>query len=221
MSNRTLSLNDPLYEYLCSVSLREPKVLSRLRAETMSMTMARMQIAPEQGQFMALLIQILGARRLLEVGVFTGYSTLACALALPADGSIVALDIDPDWPLVGQRYWQEAGVSERIDLRLGDARDTLAELLIDGNQGTFDFMFIDADKTSYRDYYEKGLKLLRPGGVVAIDNVLWDGQVADSRITDADTEAIRSLNKFIFADERVDMSLVPIGDGLTLARKRA
>ncbi|MGI9309276.1 MAG: class I SAM-dependent methyltransferase [Gammaproteobacteria bacterium] len=220
MSNKTLSIDDRIYDYLCGVSLREPKILTRLRQETMTMEMARMQIGPEQGQFMALLVQMLGAKNLLEVGVFTGYSTLACALALPKDGTITALDLDPDWPLVGLRYWQEAGVAERIDLRIGDARQTLQILLDEDRAESYDFMFIDADKTGYIEYYEFGMQLLRPGGVIAIDNVLWDGQVADPGCTDEDTLAIRALNEHVFGDKRVDLSLVPIGDGLTLARKR-
>lgn len=220
MSSRTLSLDDRLTAYLRSVSLREGLVLERLRAETAHLPMAVMQISPEQGQFMALLLQLIGARRCLEIGTFTGYSALVCALALPADGQLVALDISEEWTAIGRRYWHEAGVADRIDLRLGPARESLGRLLDQGGRGSFDFMFIDADKTGYSDYYEQGLELLRPGGLMAFDNVLWGGRVADPANQDADTVAIRRLNAALHVDQRIDLSLVPIGDGLTLVRKR-
>ncbi|MEE9510844.1 MAG: class I SAM-dependent methyltransferase [Gammaproteobacteria bacterium] len=219
MSNKTLALDDRLYDYLLSVSLREPDVLARLREETLHRADAEMQIAPEQGQFMALLLKLIGARRSLEVGTFTGYSALVCALALPEDGQLVALDINEETTAIAQRYWAEAGVENKIELRLGPAEDSLRNLIDGGDQGSFDFMFIDADKTGYPTYYEMGLQLLRPGGVLAFDNVLWAGRVADPGAGDDDTQALRALNVQLHADPRVDISMVPIGDGLTLARK--
>jgi caffeoyl-CoA O-methyltransferase len=221
MSNRTLSLDDDLYGYLLDVSLREPDVLSRLRAETAALPGAGMQIAPEQGQFMALLVRMLGARKVLEVGTFTGYSALAVALALPADGKLVACDISEEWTAVGRRYWDEAGVGPIVDLRLGPALGTLDALIDGGEAGTFDFAFIDADKENYSNYFERVLTLLRPGGVAAVDNVLWGGSVIVDEKQDDATNAIRDFNRALHGDQRVDISLVPIGDGLTLARKRA
>lgn len=219
MSNQTLSLTESLYRYMLSVSLREPAILQRLRAETAKEPLARMQIAPEQGQFMGLLVELMGATKALEVGVYTGYSSLCIALALPPQGRMVACDVSEEWTAVARRYWQEAGVSEKVDLRLGPARDTLNQLIDDGHAGTFDFAFIDADKESYGDYYEAALALLRPGGLVAVDNVLWSGRVVDAQAGDADTLAIRAFNEKLRSDFRVTLSLVPIGDGLTLARK--
>lgn len=220
MSNKTLPLDDRLYDYLLSVSLREPDVLARLRDETMQLPYARMQISPEQGQFMALLLKIMGARRTLEVGTFTGYSALVCALALPDDGELIAMDINQEWTAVGQRYWAEAEVDGKIKLELGPAERTLRALLDSGQASKFDFMFIDADKTSYPTYYELGLQLIREGGVIAFDNVLWGGSVADPAVTDEDTQALRAINLQLHADARVDLAMVPIGDGLTLVRKR-
>jgi len=219
MSNKTLALDDRLYDCLLSVSLRDPDVLARLREETLHRADAEMQIAPEQGQFMALLLKLIGARRSLEVGTFTGYSALVCALALPEDGQLIALDINEETTAIAQRYWAEAGVANKIELRLGPAEDSLRNLIDGGDQGSFDFMFIDADKTGYPTYYEMGLQLLRPGGVLAFDNVLWAGRVADPGAGDDDTQALRALNVQLHADPRVDISMVPIGDGLTLARK--
>jgi len=219
MSNKTLALDDRLYDYLLSVSLREPDILARLREETLHRADAEMQIAPEQGQFMALLLKLIGARRSLEVGTFTGYSALVCALALPEDGQLIALDINEETTAIAQRYWAEAGVENKIELQLGPAEDSLRNLIDGGDQGSFDFMFIDADKTGYPTYYEMGLQLLRPGGVLAFDNVLWAGRVADPGAGDDDTQALRALNVQLHADPRVDISMVPIGDGLTLARK--
>jgi caffeoyl-CoA O-methyltransferase len=221
MSSRTISLSDPLHDYLLSVSLREPDVLRRLRKETAKVPMAVMQISPEQGQFMALLVEVLGARRTIEVGTFTGYSALAVALALPAGGRVIACDINEETTAIGRRYWAEAGVANKIDLRLAPAAETLSGLLAEGKAGRFDFMFIDADKTNYDTYYELGLKLVRPGGLIAIDNVLWGGAVIDRNDRTPDTKAIRALNKKLNADARVSLSMVPIGDGLTLARRRA
>ena len=218
MSNSTIQLSEELADYLRSVSLREPQVLRELRDETMQLEMARMQIAPEQGQFMALLLKLMGARRYLEIGTFTGYSALACALAMPEDAEVFALDISEDWTTIARRYWQQAGVSERMHLMLGPAADSLAALLTD-QQGSFDAVFVDADKTGYVGYIEHAHALLRVGGVLMIDNVLWDGAVVDPLVDDADTVAIREVNKAMLSDLRWDISLVPIGDGLTLARK--
>ncbi len=220
MSNKTLDLSDRLYDYILSVSLREPEILKQLRAETAEHPMSQMQIAPEQGQFMALLIQLMNAAKTLEIGVFTGYSSLAVALALPPDGRIVACDISDDYTAIARRYWALAGVAEKIDLRIAPALETLDHLLASGHAGTFDFAFIDADKSNYVHYYERSLQLLRPGGLIAIDNVLWSGRVADSNESDTRTTAIRAINQRLHQDERVTLSLVPIADGLTLALKQ-
>ena len=220
MTNRSISLTDSLYGYLLSVSLREPGVLRRLRDETAALPNARMQVAPEQGQFMALLARLMGARRCLEVGVFTGYSSLAVALALPDDGRIVACDVSEEWTSVARRYWAEAGVAHKIDLRLAPALDTLQGLLAAGEAGSFDFAFLDADKEHYPAYYERLLELVRPGGLIVADNTLWSGRVADPANDEASTVALRRFNELLLRDGRVDLSLVPIGDGLTLARKR-
>jgi len=217
--NKTLRLDDRLYHYLLSVSLREPDILARLRDETLNRSDAGMQISPEQGQFMALLLKLIGARRTLEVGTFTGYSALVCALALPEHGQLITLDIDEVTTAIAQRYWAEAAIENRIELRLGRAEDNLRNFIDSGDQGSFDFMFIDADKISYPIYYEMGLQLLRSGGLLAFDNVLWAGRVADPDAKDADTQALKAINLKIHADPRVDISMVPIGDGLTLARK--
>jgi caffeoyl-CoA O-methyltransferase len=220
MSRRTEALTDELYDYVLRVSMREPELLRRLREETGALENARMQISPEQGQFMALLVELMGARRTLEVGTFTGYSALVVALALPADGRVVACDVSEEWTRVARRYWEEAGVAHMIGLRLGPAVGTLEELLGEGRREDFDFAFIDADKLNYDAYYELALELVRPGGLIAIDNTLWSGKVIDAGVTDDDTEAIRRLNEKLKTDERVTLSLVPIGDGLSLARKR-
>ena len=220
MSKRTITLDDHLYDYLSAVSLREPELLARLREETAALPEARMQIAPEQGQFMAMLVRLMSAREILEVGTFTGYSALAMALALPPDGHIVACDVSAEWTAIGRRYWREAGVAERIELRLAPAIETLEALLADGGEDRFDFAFIDADKSGYHAYYEACLKLVRPGGLIVVDNTLWDGRVADDSVQDANTCAIRAFNAAVHEDVRVDLSLVPIGDGLTLARRR-
>jgi len=220
MSNKTFTLPDALYEYLLSVSLREPDVLRRLRQETAGDPMARMQIAPEQGQFMGLLVELMGVRRALEIGVFTGYSALSVALAMPEGGRLVACDVSEEWTAVARRYWQAAGVADRIDLRLAPAIDTLDSLLAGGQAGRFDFAFIDADKPRYPAYYERTLALLRSGGLIAVDNTLWGGDVINPEDRSEDTEAIRAFNRMLHGDERVSLSLVPIGDGLTLLRKR-
>ncbi len=219
MSNKSLGLSDRLYHYLLSVSLREPEILKQLRQETASMPSCNMQIAPEQGQFMALLVQLLGAQKALEIGVFTGYSSLAVALALPPGGKLVACDISEDYTAIARRYWQTAGVAYKIDLRLAPALETLDALLAAGHAGTFDFAFIDADKGNYAAYYERSLALIRSGGLIAIDNVLWDGAVADPAVQDAATVAIRDFNQKLYQDERVRISMLPIADGLTLVMK--
>ena len=219
MSTQTIKLDENLHRYLLDVSLREPPLLAELRAETAGMEMSRMQISPEQGQFMGLLMQLSGARRYLEVGTFTGYSALVCALAMPADAELYALDISAEWTAVARRYWERAGVADRIRLLLGNAADTLASLM-EGEQGSFDAIFIDADKSSYAGYIQYAHELLRPGGLIMVDNVLWGGAVVDPAMDDEDTVAIRRVNEALHADSRFDISLVPIGDGLTLARKR-
>jgi len=220
MSSRSISLTDSLYGYLLEVSLREPDLLLRLREETAADPMARMQISPEQGQFMALLVRLMGARRCIEVGVFTGYSSLCVAAALPADGRIVACDVSAHWTQMARRYWEAGGVAHKIDLRLAPAVETLESLLAAGGAGNYDFAFIDADKTNYVAYYERSLELLRPGGLVVVDNTLWSGRVADPEVADEDTVALRHFNEHLHRDARVDLSLLPMGDGLTLARKR-
>lgn len=220
MSRQTLPLDDRLQDYLLRVSLREREVMRRLREETASHPQANMQIAPEQGQLMALLVRLIGARRTLEVGVFTGYSALAVALALPDDGTLLACDVSEEFTAIARRYWREAGVERKITLRLAPAIETLDAVLAEGGEGTFDFAFIDADKPSYAAYVERTLRLLRPGGLMLIDNVLWGGKVADPAVSDPDVDAIRALNESLYRDERVDLSLLPIADGLTLARKR-
>ncbi len=220
MSSRTLELTDRLYEYLLETSLREPPLLAELRAETAKLPMSVMQISPEQGQFMAFLVEAIGARRTIEVGTFTGYSALCVALALPADGTVIACDVSEEYTAVARRYWSRAGVADKIDLRLAPALDTLGRLVAEGGAGGFDFAFIDADKREYDRYYEATLELLRRGGVMCIDNVLWGGAVADPAKQDDDTRAIRALNEKLRGDARVSLSLIPIGAGLTLLRKR-
>lgn len=220
MSNKTFTLDEPLYQYLLSVSLREPELLGQLRAETASVRLSRMQIAPEQGQFMALIAQLMGAKRCLEVGVYTGYSALCIARVLPDDGLIVACDISEEWTAIARRYWQKAGVEKKIDLRIAPALETLDRLLAQGRARTFDFAFIDADKENYWEYYERCYALLRAGGLIAIDNTLWSGKVADPDDEDSETRAIRAFNERLAKDERIAISLVPIGDGVTLALKR-
>jgi len=220
MSNRTIQLSDELYAYAQRVGVREPDLLRQLREETARLPQSRMQISPEQGALMAMLVGLMGARRCLEVGTFTGYSALSVALALPAEGRLVCCDLSREWTDVARRYWDSAGVADRIELRIGPASDTLDALLAEGDADSFDFAFIDADKPNYDGYYERALRLVRPGGVIAIDNVLWSGAVIDPEDDTPDTRAIRALNDKIAGDERVDAVLVPIGDGLTLARRR-
>ncbi|HEY9697884.1 MAG TPA: class I SAM-dependent methyltransferase [Trichocoleus sp.] len=220
MSNKASSLDNQLYEYLLSVSLREPEILFRLREETVRHPRAQMQIAPEQGQLMSLLLQAIGAKKTLELGVFTGYSSLCTALTLPDDGKIVACDISEEFTAVAKRYWQEAGVAHKIDLRLAPALDTLEQLLAEGQAETFDFAFIDADKENYAHYYDRVFHLIRPGGLIAIDNVLWSGRVIQPDAQDQGTIAIREFNAKLMQDDRVVLSLVPIADGLTLVWKK-
>lgn len=218
MGKKTLPLDDRLYEYLLSVSLRETLLLKKLREETDKLEAAAMQISADQGQFMALLLKILNARRIIEIGTFTGYSALVMALALPDDGEIICCDTSVEWTNIAKRYWADAGVDSKIDLRLAPALETLDGLITEGQQNTFDFAFIDADKVNMPNYYESCLQLIRPGGLIAVDNVLWGGAVIDPENQAADTVAIREFNDMLKGDDRVDLSLVPIGDGLTLAR---
>ncbi|MEN9521230.1 MAG: hypothetical protein RLZZ381_3818 [Cyanobacteriota bacterium] len=220
MGKESFGLDNRLYEYLLSVSLRENEVLAKLRQETSQHTASIMQIAPDQGQFMALLVKLLGAKKTLDIGVFTGYSSLVVALALPESGRVIACDRDPQSTEIARRYWELAGVSHKIDLRLAPALDTLDRLIADGEAGSFDFAFIDADKSNYSNYYERALTLLRPGAIVAIDNVLWSGSVSDPDDTDKRTVAIREFNQKLHQDNRVEISLLAIADGLTLALKR-
>ncbi len=219
MGKRFTDLSDDLYDYLCSVGVREPELLARLRRETDTMPMARMQVSPDQGQFMAQLVRLLGARRTLEIGVFTGYSSLCVALALPSSGRLVAFDLSEEWTSIAERYWREAGVEGKIDLRMRDGVSGLEELLTEGESGTFDFAFIDADKREYEEYYERVLRLIRLGGLIMVDNVLWAGRVLDTESEDQDTIAIRAFNEKLLSDDRVEISMLPVGDGVTLALK--
>jgi predicted O-methyltransferase YrrM len=220
MSYDSISVNRALGEYLISVSLREPELLKELRAETAHQAYGGMQIAAEQGQLMALLVRLMRAKRCIEIGTFTGYSSLSVALALPADGKLICCDVNPETTAIAQRYWRKAGVAEKIELRLAPALETLDALLSAGAAGSFDFAFIDADKPEYDQYYEACLKLLRPGGLAVIDNVLWSGQVADPGRRDQSTTALKKLNRKIHEDARIDLSMLPLGDGVTLALKR-
>jgi predicted O-methyltransferase YrrM len=221
MSKRTLTLDDRLYDYLLSVGVREPRLFAHLRAETVERTeLPQMQIAPEQGQFMALLAELLPIRRAIEIGTFTGYSALALASAMPEDGKLICCDVNRDWTAIARRYWEKAGVADRIELRLAPALETLDALIEERQAGSLDFAFLDAAKTEYGAYYEKCLVLLRPGGLIAVDNTLWGGSVADPDNRETDTLALRAFNEARHADERVSLSLLPIADGLTLLRKR-
>ena len=220
MGKIVADINPELFQYALDVSLRDSDIKKRLREETAALPEGRMQITPEQGQFMALLISLMGARQVLEVGTFTGYSSLCMAEALPEDGRIVACDINDEWTAIGKRYWQEAGVAEKIDLWIDDAKTSLDRLLQNGQQGAFDLVFIDADKSSYDTYYEKSLQLIRTGGLIIVDNALWGGRVVDDSVQDEDTRSIRKLNTKIRDDQRVEASLILVGDGLYLARKR-
>jgi predicted O-methyltransferase YrrM len=220
MANQTLEFDRQFYSYYQSICLRESPILAQLRQETASQPMAIMQISPEQGQFMAFLVQAIGAKKTLEIGVFTGYSSLVVALALPPQGKVIACDISEEYTSIARRYWQEAGVDHKIDLRIAPAVNTLDQLIAEGESNSFDFVFIDADKSNYDRYYEQALQLVRTGGIIAIDNVFWSGRVAEVGTTDNRTKVIRSLNAKIRQDERVNISIIPIGDGLTLGMKR-
>jgi predicted O-methyltransferase YrrM len=220
MTNKTIKLSDELYQYLVSVSLRESDALRRLREATAALPQAGMQIAPEQAQFMALLVELLGVRNALEIGVFTGYSALAVAAALPSDGRLIACDISVEWTTIAQQHWAAAGLAEKIDLRLAPALETLDDLLRAGQANHFDFAFIDADKSGYLGYYERCLALVRPGGLIMVDNVLWSGKVCDPSVFDPDTEALRVFNNALHEDTRITLSMIPVADGITLARKR-
>jgi caffeoyl-CoA O-methyltransferase len=220
MSAEMITFTKELSNYLRTTGLRDEPVLQALRQETAKLPMAIMQISPEQGAFMGNLMRIMGATKTLEVGTFTGYSALVVAMALPENGKVVACDVSDEWTSIGKPYWEQAGVADKIDLRLRPAVETLDQLIANGESGTFDFAFIDADKSNYDIYYERSLTLLRAGGVIAVDNVLWNGAVIDDARQDEDTRAIRTLNNKIHTDPRVDMNMLPVGDGLTLAVKR-
>lgn len=220
MFKNALGLPDALYDYILSNSLKEATILSALREETARHKQARMQISPEQGQLLSLLIRLMGAKRILEVGVFTGYSSLTMAMALPSDGLLVACDISEEYTNIAKRYWEQAGIQHKIDLRIAPALDTLDSLLQAGQAETFDFVFIDADKGNYGHYYDRALQLLRPGGLMAIDNVLWSGRVADSQSNDKIVQTMRQFNEKVAQDDRVQVSLLPMGDGITLALKQ-
>lgn len=219
MSTRTIPMTDPLYDYYLESSLREPEILARLRDVTLTHPEAGMQISPEQGQFMRFIVRLIGASRAIEIGTYTGYSALSVALALPDNGSLVACERHDEFTKIGQPFWQEAGVFGRIDLRIGKAVETLEAMIAEGEAGTYDFAFIDGDKKNYINYYELCMQLVRQGGLIAIDNALWSGRLVDKTLDDPASAAIRTLNEKIRDDERVDMSLLPIGDGLMLARK--
>lgn len=218
--SRQLNLDERLYRYLVEHSVREPQVLRELREETAKLPMAGMQIGPDQGQFMALLVKLMGAKRCLEIGVFTGYSSLSVALALPPDGRLIACDMSEEWTAIARRYWEKAGVARKIDLRLGQALATLDALRSGGGEGSFDFAFIDADKGNYLAYYERCLQLVRRGGLIAVDNTLWSGDVANPDNRKSDTVSLRRFNEALHRDERIDLAMLPVGDGLTLALKR-
>lgn len=220
MTNKTIGIPDGLHAYVLDVGVREPEVLARLREETAALPQHQMQIAPEQGALLAMLVQLVGARRCLEVGTFTGYSSTAVALALPDDGRLTCCDVSREWTDVARRYWDRAGVADKVDLRLAPAAETLDGLLADGEEDGYDFAFVDADKTGYAAYYERLLRLVRRGGLIAFDNTLWGGRVVDPDVHDEDTEAIRAFNRHLAEDDRVTLALLPVADGVTLARRR-
>jgi caffeoyl-CoA O-methyltransferase len=220
MANKTIGISDELAAYVVEFGTREPELLVRLREETAALPQHGMQIAPEQGAFLGLLVELIGARRCIEVGTFTGYSSTVVALALPEDGRLVCCDVSEEWTSLAEKYWDEAGVAGKIDLRIAPAAETLDRLLADGEQDTYDFAFIDADKAGYDGYYERVLRLVRPGGLIALDNTLWGGQVLDPDADDKDTRALRALNAKLAEDERVTLCLLPLADGVTLARRR-
>jgi len=220
MAKTTIGISDELAAYVLEVGTREPDVLDRLREETAALPQHRMQIPPEQGALLAILVELTGARRCIEVGTFTGYSSTAIALALPEDGQLICCDVSEEWTSVARKYWDEAGVAGKIDLRIAPAADTLDQLLADGEQDAFDFAFIDADKTGYDGYYERLLRLIRPGGLIAVDNTLWGGEVVNSDAGNQDTLALQAFNVKLAADERITLCLLPVADGVTLARRR-
>lgn len=219
MTNQTINLNNQLYQYYLSVATREPEILTDLRNQTLRLSSHKMQIAPEEGQFLSFLTQTIQARKTIDVGVYTGYSSLVVALSLPSDGRVIGCDINHEWTKIAAKFWEKADVKHKIDLRIAPAAKTLEDLINQGEENTFDFVFIDADKQNYDLYYELSLRLLRKGGVIAIDNVLWGGRVADSADQDPNTIAIRELNQKLVSDSRISFSMVPIADGLTLALK--
>lgn len=221
MSTQILNLTETLHNYLLSVGVRDSEILEELRKENAQHPRAVMQIAPEQGQFMRLLVELLGVKKALEVGVFTGYSSLIIAMAIPEDGQLIACDISDEYTAMARKYWKKAGVDHKVDLRIAPALETLDQLIVDGHSNSFDFAFVDADKSNYDNYYERTLQLVRPGGLIAIDNVLWSGRVTNPAAEqDNRTKRIDALNRKIHADERVTMSLLPMADGLMLAMKR-
>jgi len=220
MTPKAIGLAPSLHDYLLSVSLREPEVLRALRAETAQHPRRVMQVAPDQGQFLGFLTQLIGAKKALEIGVFTGYSSLSVALALPPEGRLVACDVSEEYTAIARRYWEKAGVAEKVDLRIAPALETLDRLIAEGESGSFDFAFIDADKENYLNYFERSLQLLRPGGLMAVDNVLWSGSVADPSNQESSTQALRQFNEALHQDERVSLTMLPIADGVTLAMKR-
>jgi predicted O-methyltransferase YrrM len=220
MANTTIGLPEHVRDYVVSTGIREPDLLRRLREETASLPEHRMQVAPEQGAFLGMLVELTGATRCIEVGTFTGYSALSVALALPDDGQLVCCDVSEEWTSIGRRYWQEAGVADRIDLRIAPAVETLDAMLAAGERSTYDFAFVDADKAGYDSYYDRLMELVRPGGLIAFDNVLWGGRVAEGDAADDDTRALQALNRRLHDDERITLAMVPIADGVTLARKR-
>ena len=213
-------MDDQLLEYLRQNSVREPDVLQELREETQKLPNSGMQISPEQGQLMAMLVKLVNARKIVEIGTFTGYSSTVMALAMPEDSQLIAFDISEEYTRTARRFWKKAGVDQRVKLVLGNAKESLKDFLQTGEQESVDLAFIDADKSSYAEYYECCLKLIRPGGLILVDNVLWSGQVADASNHDKDTKALRIFNAALSSDQRVDLCMVPIGDGLTIARKR-
>jgi len=219
MSNQSIGLKKDLHDYLLKHSLQESSLLAELREETAKLTEHNMQIAPEQGQFMAMLARLIGAKRYIEVGTFTGYSALAVTQAMPEDGRTIACDVSEEWTAIARKYWEKAGLADRILLKLAPAKETLESLLVEGCEDTFDLAFIDADKAGYIDYFERCLELVRPGGLVMIDNTLWDGKVLEEEFGDEDTRAIHGFNEYLRDREEIELSMVPIGDGLTLVRK--
>ena len=219
MSNTTIQIDNKIYNYLLSVSLKEHKALKKLREVTSSMPGSRMQIAPDQGQFMAMIVKMIGAKKLLEIGTYTGYSSMVCAMAMKS-GQIITLDNDPIATEVAKTFWKEGEVDHLIDLRLGEALDSLNQLIEEKQSSSFDFIFIDADKANYQNYYELCLELLNPNGIIIFDNVLWSGAVADMDDKSKNTIVLRDLNEILFNDQRIDLSMIPVGDGLTIVRKK-